>query len=55
MPTSTILIVGGSWLILLALTIWRFRSGGRDEDAAQAGARSRSAGPGAAGREGDND
>jgi len=32
-PLHTILIVGGSWVILLALTIWNYRrhSGGDDE------------------------
>ena len=27
MPLQTILIVGGSWVALLALTIWNYRRG----------------------------
>ena len=31
MPLHTILIVGGAWVILLALTIWNYRRrNGRD-------------------------
>jgi hypothetical protein len=32
MPTITILIVGGSWVAILALTIWRVRTWREDAD-----------------------
>jgi len=32
-PISTILIVGGAWVVLLVLTIWRYRHSAREEDA----------------------
>ena len=33
MPLHTILIVGGSWVILLILTVWNYRrQGGNGED-----------------------
>lgn len=33
MPLHTLLIVGGSWVILLLLTIWSYRrQGGKGED-----------------------
>lgn len=31
MPLHTILIVGGAWVILLALTIWSYRRGGGED------------------------
>jgi len=32
MPLSTILLVWGSWVALLALTIWRYRRTRDEED-----------------------
>jgi len=32
-PFSTILVVGGSWVVLLALTVWWYRRSAREEDA----------------------
>ena len=31
MPLHTILIVGGSWVILLLLTIWTYRKRSKDD------------------------
>jgi hypothetical protein len=32
-PLSTILVVWGAWVVLLALTIWWYRRSAREEDA----------------------
>jgi hypothetical protein len=32
MPLHTILIVGGSWVILLVLTIWSYRRSSRGDE-----------------------
>jgi hypothetical protein len=32
MPIHTLLIVGGSWVLLLILTIWSYRRGASGDD-----------------------
>lgn len=32
MPLHTLLIVGGSWILLLILTVWNYRRQGRRGD-----------------------
>ncbi len=32
MPLHTLLIVGGSWVLLLILTVWNYRRGSSKDD-----------------------